>query len=86
MAYKDPFNFFPNEDFKKHPNYRVEYELDKDEKGYYSTSHPAIFRSDKEAIETALREFPKNMELGYDTVIVSKYTRKELKEIFRKVA
>ena len=86
MTYKDPFNFFPNEDFEKHPNYRVEYELDKGSKGYYATSHPAIFRNDKEAIETALSEFPKNRKLGYNTVIVSKYTPTELKEIFRKVA
>lgn len=78
---KDPFNFFPNEDWEKHPNYRVEYET---KKGVPSVSNPAIFSSDGDAIEVALKESPSWKEIGMNIVKVLKYEKDGLKEIFRK--
>ena len=77
----DKFNFIY--DGKHNPNYRVEYETTK---GAPSISSPALFNSDKEAIETALKESPDYLAIGLNVIIVRKYTRKGLKEIFRKVA
>ena len=77
----DRFNFIY--DFKHHPNYRVDYEA---KGGAPSISSPAIFGNDEEAIATALKESPDFLKIGLNVIIVRKYTRKGLKEIFRKVA
>lgn len=50
-SWKDPFNFFPNEDFSKTPTHRVDYFFS----GGGDVSSPAIFNSDEDAIETALK-------------------------------
>ena len=51
-AYKDPFNFFPDEDFSKEPTHRINL--------FYASggdvSSPAIFSSDEEAIDAAIKE------------------------------
>lgn len=51
-AYKDPFNFFPDEDFSKEPTHRINL--------FYTNggdvSSPAIFSSDEEAINAAIEE------------------------------
>lgn len=75
------FNFDYNG--KKHPNYRVEY--------YHecgsSISSPAIFKSDREGIFAALRKYIVTWKsLGFNTIVVVKYTRKGLKEVYRRVA
>ena len=50
--YKDPFNFFPDEDFSKEPTHRINL--------FYvnggDVSSPAIFSSDEEAIDAAIKE------------------------------
>ena len=77
----DKFNFIY--DFKHHPNYRVEYET---ESGAPSISAPAIFKNDKEAIETALKYFPEYIEMGLNVIIVQKYVKGSCKQIFNKIA
>lgn len=51
-AYKDPFNFFPDDDFNKEPTHRINL--------FYANggdvSSPAIFSSDEEAIDAAMKE------------------------------
>ena len=81
MAYKDPFNFYPIEGTKKYPNYRVEYL----QKNGSSVSYPAIFQSNEEAVEAALKESPDWIKIGLNIVRVLKYGKNGLKEIFRKV-
>lgn len=81
MAYKDPFNFYPIEGKKKHPNYRVEYL----QKNVSSVSCPAVFQSDEEAVEAAIKESPDWIKIGLNIVRVLKYGKDGLKEIFRKV-
>ena len=75
------FNFDFNG--RKHPNYRVEY-LAKG--GAPSVSCPAIFKTDKEAIAAAMKESPSWIALGMNTIVVEKYRRSGLTEIFRTVA
>ena len=77
----DKFNFIY--DFKHHPNYRVEYET---KNGAPSISAPAIFKSDKEAIATAIKESPGYIKIGLNVIVVRKYTRKGLIEVFRKIS
>jgi hypothetical protein len=77
----DRFNFIY--DFKHHPNYRVEYET---KNGTPSISSPAIFENDEDAIATALKESPDYVKIGLNVIIVLKYEKDGLKEIFRKVA
>ena len=75
------FNFIPNASPIIHPNYRVEYEKN----GGSSVSCPALFRSNKEAIDQALKEFPLWSEIGLNIVKVLKYNSKgKLEEIFKK--
>lgn len=81
MAYKDPFNFFPNDDFKKSPNYRVEYYR----VNGTEVSCPAIFKNDKDAIRTAIEchSILGYEEIGLNCIRVLKYEKKGLREIFR---
>jgi len=77
----DKFNFVY--DFKHKPNYRVEYH----HKCGYSISSPAIFKSDREAVFAALREYIATWKKSeYNIIVVAKYTRKGLKEVYRRVA
>ena len=79
MAYL--FNFDYNG--KKHPNYRVEYY----NKCGNSVSSPAIFQSDKQAVFAALRHYLNTWKiLGFNVIVVVKYTRKGLKEVYRRTA
>lgn len=70
--YKDPFNFFPDEDFSKEPTHRIDlfYEHGGD------VSSPAIFSSDEEAIQAAIEEARNQSDVcgGICGIIVSKYT------------
>jgi len=50
--YKDPFNFFPDEDFQKEPTHRVDLFY----AGGGDVSHPAVFSSDEDAINAAIKE------------------------------
>lgn len=75
---QDRFNFVY--DGKHVPNYRVEFET---KNGTPSISSPAIFSNDAEAIETALRNRADYLKIGLNIVIVKKYTKKSLVEIFR---
>lgn len=73
------FNFDYNG--KKHPNYRVGYY----HKCGYSISSPAIFQNDREAVFAALREYLNTWkESKFNTIVVLKYTRKGLKEVYRR--
>ena len=75
------FNFDYNG--KKHPNYRVEYYNSNGS----SISSPAIFQSDREAVFAALRKYLITWkELDFNIIVVVKFTRKGLKEVYRKVA
>ena len=51
-AYKDPFNFFPDDDFKKEPTHRIDLFF----ASGGDTSSPAIFSSDEEAINAAIKQ------------------------------
>lgn len=51
-SYKDPFNFFPDEDFSKEPTHRINLFY----KHGGDVSSPGIFSSDKEAIDAAIKE------------------------------
>lgn len=67
-AYKDPFNFFPDEDFSKEPTHRINL--------FYTSggdvSSPAIFSSDEEAINAAIKEA--NAQEGICGIKVEKYS------------
>lgn len=74
------FNFDYNAN--KHPNYRVEYY---NECGS-SISSPAIFKSDREGIFAALRHYLEVWKaLGFNTIVVCKYTNKGLVDIYRRI-
>lgn len=74
------FNFDYNG--KKHPNYRVEYENNSGS----SVSSPAIFKSNREAVFAALRKYLETWkEIDFNTIIVLKYTRTGLKEVYRRI-
>lgn len=70
-AYKDPFNFFPDDDFTKEPTHRIDL--------FYANggdvSSPAIFSSDEEAINAAIKEAQSQSKIsgGVCGIKVEKY-------------
>lgn len=80
----DPFNFYPNHDESKQPTHRVNYY---NYRGA-STSSPAIFNSDEEAVNTAKSE-AKNRGRQALGVVVQRYKDRpdskysDLEEVYR---
>lgn len=69
--YKDPFNFFPDEDFSKEPTHRIELFY----RNGTDSSSPAIFSTDEEAINAAIENAKQSQNIagGVIGIQVEKY-------------